>query len=153
MTQKQCPSCGALGCRVDDRDLGAPWAQPHADGSACVCRHVSCGSRLAALRDGGRYWDGRAGEWICPVCGTAPGVTPGDVAGAVEAAGWSVSEIGPHRIVVRGAAPDSDGADTAPGSEWYEETGRILAAVEAAVQPLGWVAQWSDDDLIVEDCW
>lgn len=74
MSQKQCPWCGRLGARVgNDANLGAGWAQPHADGSTCVCRHVDSHSRLAALRDGGRYWDGSA--WVCPSCGTAPPAT------------------------------------------------------------------------------
>ena len=75
MSQKQCPWCGALGERVtDDRDLREEWAQPHADGSACVCRHVTAPSRMSAILAGGRYWDGSA--WVCTVCGTAPEPTP-----------------------------------------------------------------------------
>lgn len=42
VSQRQCPWCGRLGARVDDeRDLRASWAQPHADGSDCVCRHIA----------------------------------------------------------------------------------------------------------------
>lgn len=71
MSQKQCQWCGALGERVtDDRDLREAWAQPHADGSECVCRHVTAPSRMSAILAHGRYWDGSA--WVCVACRTAP---------------------------------------------------------------------------------
>lgn len=71
MSQRQCAWCGQLGERVlDDCDLREPWANPHADGSDCVCRHVSAPSRLSAILAYARYWDGSA--WVCTVCGTAP---------------------------------------------------------------------------------
>jgi len=76
MPQKQCPWCGRLGPYVSDADLNADWAQPHADGSPCRCKHVRTDSRFAALRDGGRYWDDARGEWVCPWCGTAPLASP-----------------------------------------------------------------------------
>ena len=62
MSQRQCPWCGQLGQRVDDAELEESYAQPHADGSSCVCRHVSSATEAAARRDGGRWWDGR---WRC----------------------------------------------------------------------------------------
>ena len=34
------------------------------------CKHVTCGSRLSALLDYGRYWDGK--DFVCVPCGTAP---------------------------------------------------------------------------------
>jgi predicted RNA-binding Zn-ribbon protein involved in translation (DUF1610 family) len=76
MSQYQCPWCGKVGQRWErepaDRMRGEYG--PHADGSSCICRHVNAQTRLAALRVGGRYWDGTA--WVCPSCGTAPGRTP-----------------------------------------------------------------------------
>jgi hypothetical protein len=63
MPQKQCPWCYRLGPRVHERDLGDRNADPHADGSACVCRHITCSSARAARTNGGRYWNGVA--WVC----------------------------------------------------------------------------------------
>jgi len=45
-------------------------------------------------------------------------------------------------------APDSGGADTAPGSAWGEECDALLAEVQALLPP-GWAAEWVDDDLVV----
>lgn len=77
MPQQVCPWCGKCGIRYDEglsyEELCAAGYMPHDDGSTCVCRHVSSHSRIAALRDGGRYWDGKA--WVCPSCGTAPAAT------------------------------------------------------------------------------
>lgn len=93
--QQQCPWCGRLGPRYSevpqregltaadmrwadlhepgwDRSRPAPdWAAPHADGSRCVCRHVTCSAREQAVRLGGRYWDGE--RWACPTCDALPG--------------------------------------------------------------------------------
>lgn len=47
---------------------------------------------------------------------------------------------------------DDDGTpDTAPGSTWHEECDRLLAEIRAAL-PEGWSADWSDDDIVIEDC-
>lgn len=45
-------------------------------------------------------------------------------------------------------APPSDGADTGPGSAWYDECDVRLEAVRAAL-PAGWTADWSDDDVVI----
>jgi hypothetical protein len=74
MPQQQCPWCGRLGDRYEEGTPREERPQPHDDGSPCRCRHVTAANRLAALRDGGRYWDGAS--WVCPSCGTAPGATP-----------------------------------------------------------------------------
>lgn len=65
MPQKQCPWCGRLGLRCVAHELSEPWAQPHADGSSCVCRHITCGSRREARRAHGRYYDNGRRRWIC----------------------------------------------------------------------------------------
>lgn len=39
MPQKQCPWCHKLGPRVEERERRLPENDPHANGSACVCRH------------------------------------------------------------------------------------------------------------------
>lgn len=79
MLQKQCPWCGKLGVSVDDRELHSPHAQPHADGSTCVCSHVTAASRSSALESGGRYWDSCTSSWRCFRCGTARRITLDDV--------------------------------------------------------------------------
>ena len=68
MPQKQCPWCGKVGDRYREDDP-LPRPKPHDDGSDCVCRHVTTGSRAAAIRDGGRYYHPERG-WVCPWCGT-----------------------------------------------------------------------------------
>jgi hypothetical protein len=69
VSQQQCPWCGRCGPHVEDAQLHASYADPHADGSSCVCRHVTCATRRAAFFDGGRYWDGTA--WRCFWCSPA----------------------------------------------------------------------------------
>ena len=56
------------------------------------------------------------------------------------------------RIVLVDAAPDSKdyGGVTEPGSEWDRECDRILGEIRAAVEPLGWGADWSDNEIHVE---
>lgn len=68
--QKQCPWCNRLGARYDERALedGERPPMPHDDGSPCVCRHVTAGTRERALQVGGRYWDERLRQWVCTVC-------------------------------------------------------------------------------------
>jgi hypothetical protein len=61
--QRQCPWCGHCGPRYDPSDEAPP--SPHSDGSACICRHITCGSRRSALRLGGRYYDRQLGRWVC----------------------------------------------------------------------------------------
>lgn len=75
MPQYQCPWCGKLGLRWEREPEDHMQGEygPHADGSRCVCRHVNSSSRAAALRNGGRYWDGS--QWVCTQCGTAPPAT------------------------------------------------------------------------------
>ncbi len=73
MAQLRCPWCHRLGPYVSERELKEEYADPHADGSECVCRHVRADNRLQAIADGGRYWNGT--KWICPSCGTAPAPT------------------------------------------------------------------------------
>ena len=73
MPQLQCPHCGKLGIRVEDRYLKEAWAKPHADNSECVCMHIRSASRISAIRDGGCYQE--QGIWVCPWCGTAPAPT------------------------------------------------------------------------------
>lgn len=63
MSQRQCPWCGHLGARYSGEP--GPGSEPHADGSSCVCRHVTADSRAAAWHHGGRYWDGRLARWVC----------------------------------------------------------------------------------------
>lgn len=82
MPQQQCPWCGRLGARYEEGTATAERPQPHADGSACVCRHPEASGRMSALRVRGRYWDGSA--WVCPSCGTAPPATPEELAQAIE---------------------------------------------------------------------
>lgn len=65
MPQRQCPWCGRLGPRVDDGQLRDAESQPHADGSPCVCRHVTAGSRRGAWDAGGRYYDRALQRWVC----------------------------------------------------------------------------------------
>jgi hypothetical protein len=79
VSQRQCPWCGRLGPRVSDRDLGAEHAQPHADGSSCVCRHVSCMTRLGALSASGRYFDRGCRRWLCFACGTTQAIPLDDI--------------------------------------------------------------------------
>ena len=67
MPQRQCPWCHRLGAQFDEHRIECEEAAPHADGSKCVCRHVTCHTRRSALREGGRYFDGR---WRCFGCGT-----------------------------------------------------------------------------------
>ena len=64
-------------------------------------------------------------------------------------AGWSPRVVEDH-IVLDDVAPDSDGEDTGPGSAWYDETDEILADVRS-VLPDGWTAEWSDDDILIEE--
>lgn len=73
MTQKQCQWCDKCGPRYEEGTPPEERGQPHDDGSACVCRHVSADNRMDALRVGGRYFDGTS--WVCPWCGTAPRAT------------------------------------------------------------------------------
>jgi hypothetical protein len=56
------------------------------------------------------------------------------------------------RLCVGSFAPDAAdyGGATEPGSEWDEECDRLLVDVESIVRPLGWMAQWVDDDMVVE---
>lgn len=76
MPQKQCPWCNRCGQRYDEGEATGPEHDPHANGSACVCRHVSTSSRLSALDNGGRYYSPGRG-WVCPHCGTdAAGTDP-----------------------------------------------------------------------------
>ncbi len=77
--QKQCNWCGKLGARVGEGELREPHAQPHADGSRCVCRHVTAGTRLGALDASGRYWDEGARKWLCFACGTTRRIALDDV--------------------------------------------------------------------------
>jgi len=63
MPQRCCPWCSSLGVYVSESDLGSEHAMPHADGSSCVCRHVTCHTEKSARREGGRWWDGSA--WRC----------------------------------------------------------------------------------------
>lgn len=51
-------------------------------------------------------------------------------------------------IVLPDVAPDSDGADTSPGSAWWDECDQLLAEIEAYL-PRGWSAEWVDDDIII----
>lgn len=43
---------------------------------------------------------------------------------------------------------DYDGDDS-PGSEWDEECDRLLEEIREAL-PAGWIADWSDDDIIID---
>ena len=72
MPQQQCPWCGHCGPRYDETTPMEERPSAHADGTTCVCRHVTCPSRAVAIRHGGRYWDG---AWVCTACGTAPPAT------------------------------------------------------------------------------
>jgi hypothetical protein len=63
MAQRQCPGCNRLGARVAEADLRSEEAHPHADGSSCVCRHVTASSKQEARRHGGRWFDGS--RWVC----------------------------------------------------------------------------------------
>lgn len=72
MPQNQCVWCGRLGGRYEEGTPRHEQPGPHDDGSACVCRHVSCSSRQEALIHGGRYFDEQENRWVCPSCGTAP---------------------------------------------------------------------------------
>ena len=73
--QKQCPWCGKLGARVPDNTSIYELPDPHADGSKCVCRHVSVEGkgltdaerRRLAQKVGGRYFSQREERWVC--CG------------------------------------------------------------------------------------
>lgn len=73
MPQKQCPWCGHCGPRYREGTPRELIPSAHSDGSDCVCRHVSCQTRLGAIDAGGRYFDGT--QWVCVSCGTAPPVT------------------------------------------------------------------------------
>ena len=74
MPQQQCQGCNKLGARYTDAEFKAEgfkapkWAQPHDDGSACVCRHVTCNSEKQARRDGGRFFSESKQSWVCVVC-------------------------------------------------------------------------------------
>ena len=48
---------------MEECELREQYAAPHADGSSCICRHVTCSSRDNAEACGGRYWDGS--RWVC----------------------------------------------------------------------------------------
>lgn len=75
MPQIQCPWCGRCGPRFREEDPG-PRPGPHDDGSACVCTHITCGSRRSARRAGGRWWDAASGRWRCEGgCDRKPKVT------------------------------------------------------------------------------
>lgn len=78
MPQQQCPWCGHCGPRYDERSDERP--APHSDGSSCVCRHITCQTRIGALYRGGRYFDRSLGRWACPSCGTAPVATDAEQA-------------------------------------------------------------------------
>jgi len=69
MPKIQCPWCGRSGERFDEMEkfVDVP-PQPHEDGSKCVCRHVTAGSRERALEVQGRYWDAETRTWVCTVC-------------------------------------------------------------------------------------
>lgn len=62
MTYRVCPWCGRVGVSAPS-EAEAP--QPHADGSPCVCRHVTCASKRQAKADHGRYFDGQLHKWVC----------------------------------------------------------------------------------------
>lgn len=74
MAQRVCSWCAKVGIRVAEADLDTPEAAPHADGTLCVCRHVTCRTRKEANREGGRYWDGRC--WVCLGCRQLSGLAP-----------------------------------------------------------------------------
>jgi hypothetical protein len=75
-----------------------------------------------------------------------------DVDAALDAAGWSSTLVDDDRIVIVDAAPDSGdyGGSTEHGSAWDIECDRILGEIREAVEPLGWMADWCDDDIHVE---
>lgn len=80
----------------------------------------------------------------------SPAADASDVDAAIEAAGWSTTTADDDRIRIVDAAPDRNGGSDEPGSPWDRECDRILGEIRAAVEPLGWDAEWSDDDIVVE---
>lgn len=71
----QCQKCGRFGVSFEpargetvEQAWARPENRPHADGSACVCGHITCASSRAALRDGGRYYDAVKKRFVCTVC-------------------------------------------------------------------------------------
>lgn len=67
------------------RGKGTPTLErpsAHSDGSACICRHVTTGSRLGAIMAHGRYWDESARKWLCFACGTTARIQLDDVRAA-----------------------------------------------------------------------
>lgn len=55
------------------------------------------------------------------------------------------------RVIIVGLAPDADGygGETGPGSAWDDECVRLMRQVRQAL-PAGWLAEWSDDDVLIE---
>ena len=75
MPQLQCPWCRKVGPYYTDRTPVADRVDPHADGSPCICRHVTAKSRRGAIDANGRYWSPEHNDFLCISCGTAPAPT------------------------------------------------------------------------------
>jgi hypothetical protein len=75
MSQRQCPWCGKLGVKVrKESELFTMEAMPHADGSPCVCRHITCNTKSAARESHGRYFDKTVKKWMCFGCGNGKAI-------------------------------------------------------------------------------
>lgn len=93
-------------------------------------------------------WGSETEYWA----GYAPADPEEAAACALRAAGYDARERSPGPgLCIPDAAPDSseyDGGTESP--EWGEDCASILAEINAIVAPHGCVAEWSDDDVVVE---
>ena len=133
-------AAGLQGCKVCDEAIQA--AQRCAD-ELCTDVHLADDD----------------GDWIVhPACdGSREAADPyrsRATDNALLAAMREVAEVQPDgrgQYWIRAYAPDNNDfdGDMSPGSEWDEECERLLETVQDAL-PVGWSAEWVDDDVCIE---
>jgi hypothetical protein len=116
--------------------------------SDCTGACPSCGSEACAHERFQVYATGAD----APVC---PNVTAETLAEEAEAIAAAVADIGEavwhdgRWVIQRAVPPRSDYECVAPGSEWEDDGDALLERAQAMLPP-GWVALWSDDDLVIQ---